>query len=279
MPLDSDGMKDIQDFLAQLINIPSITGEEEKVSLFLKDFLSDQGMSVTLMPVAGNRYNVYATFSEKPFVILTTHMDTVAPFIRARLSEGVLYGRGACDAKGIMASMIYAIAGLEKELQEKAGLLFVVGEEVDSIGAKTAAQGGLSPRYFINGEPTGNTLVHAQKGTSLFEVKATGKAAHSGYPEYGSSAIDTLLQYLDRLKTYNWPENNILGKTLINIGKIKGGEAINTLASTAQAECCIRVVTTAREINDVLHNLLIDGVEIKILSELISRMNISKMKM
>jgi acetylornithine deacetylase len=259
-------MKDVQHFSAQLIDIPSITGEEQKVSSFLKDFLVKKGMSVKLMPVANDRHNVYAAFSEDADVILTTHMDTVAPYIPARLENGILYGRGACDAKGIMAAMVYALFGLEKELQNRTGLLFVVGEEVDSIGAKTAAKSGLSPRYFINGEPTENKLVHAQKGTCLFEVNTKGKAAHSGYPEYGSSAIDILLQYLDRLKNYSWPENEILGKTLLNIGKLTGGEAINTLASSAQAECCIRVVSSARDVESILNKLLIDGVEIKIYS-------------
>jgi acetylornithine deacetylase/succinyl-diaminopimelate desuccinylase-like protein len=256
-------MKDIQHFLTQLIDIPSITGDEQKVSLFLKDYLSDKGMKIQLLPVTGNRTNFYATFEDDPVVILTTHMDTVSPFIPSRIEKDIVYGRGACDAKGIIAAMVYALLNLPKEFQKNVGLLFVVGEEVDSIGAKEAVKSGIKPGYFINGEPTQNKLVHAQKGTYFFNVSARGKATHSGYPEYGSSAIHMLMEYLDRLKNYPWPEDDKLGKTLFNVGRISGGEAINTLASTAQAECGIRVVTSAEDIDRILLHLKMDGIEIK----------------
>ena len=256
-------MNDIQHFLTQLIDIPSITGEEQKVALFLKDFLEQKGMTVRLLPVVNGRSNFYASFTADPVVILTTHMDTVAPFIPSRIENDMIYGRGACDAKGIISAMIYALLNLEKELQGKVGLLFVIGEEVDSIGAKEAVKSGIKPKHFVNGEPTENKLVRAQKGTYLFEVSATGKASHSGYPEYGSSAIHTLMEYLESVKNYPWPENEKLGKTLFNTGKISGGEAINTLASSANAQCCIRIVTTAQDIDQILQKLKIDGIEIK----------------
>ena len=255
-------MREIQHFLTQLIDIPSITEDELKVSHFLRDYLIEKGMSVHLMPVTDGRFNLYASFSENPSVVLTTHMDTVAPYIPSRIENEIVYGRGACDAKGIIAAMVYGALSLEKNLQESVGLLFVVGEEVDSIGAKMASKSGIKPEYFINGEPTGNKLVHTQKGTYLFQVSAIGKATHSGYPEYGSSAIDKLMNYLEKVRNYKWPENDILGKTLFNIGKISGGEAMNTLASKAQAECVIRVVSSAKDIDDTLKSLLIEGVEI-----------------
>ena len=255
-------MREIQHFLTQLIDIPSVTGDELKASHFLKDYLTENGMSVKLMPVTDNRFNLYANFSKNPSVVLTTHMDTVAPFIPASIKNDKIFGRGACDAKGIIAAMIYSILNLEENLRENVGLLFVVGEEVDSIGAKTAAKSEIQPEYIINGEPTGNKLVHAQKGTYLFQVSAIGKATHSGYPEHGSSAIETLIRYLDKVRNYQWPENDVLGKTLFNVGKITGGEAINTVASKAQAECCIRIVSTAKEVDTALNDLLIDGVEI-----------------
>jgi len=255
-------MEDIQHFSSRLIDIPSITGNETKIAYFLRDYLSEKGMSVNLMPVISDRFNVYATFSDDPVILLTTHMDTVAPFFPARIDNGSLYGRGSCDAKGIIASMIYALLGLEDNFKKNVGLLFVVGEEVDSIGAKTAAKNSAQPKFLINGEPTENKLVHAQKGTYLFEVTAKGKSAHSGYPEYGLSAIHIMLQYLDRLQKHTWPENKTLGKTLLNIGKINGGDAINSLASSARAECCIRIVSSAEDIEGTLNSLLIDGVEI-----------------
>jgi len=258
-------MEDIQHILSQLIDIPSVTGNEHKVAHFLRDYLNDKGMTAELLPVSGDRFNVYARFSENPAVILTTHMDTVAPFIPARIDNGAVYGRGACDAKGIMAAMIHAAIDLEQSLRKETGLLFVIGEEVDSIGAKTAAKGDIRPRFFINGEPTENKLVHAQKGTCLFQVKAKGKATHSGYPQYGSSAINKLIDYLEKIRNYKWPKNE-LGETLVNVGKIAGGEALNTLASSATAECSIRIVSSAKDVTDTLHNLLIKDVELDIYS-------------
>lgn len=259
-------MKEIQHFLTHLIDIPSITGEEYALSRYLRDFLIEKGMSVDLMPVEEDRYNLFAVFSDKPDVILTTHMDTVAPFIHSHIEKDKIFGRGACDAKGIMASMIYAVLTLEKDVRDRVGLLFVVGEETDSIGAKTAVKNIYKPRFFINGEPTENKLVHAQKGTYFFEVKACGKASHSGYPEHGESAIDKLLIFLGKLKKYNWPKNDRLGETLINIGKISGGEAINTLASEAKAECCIRIVSSASEITEILQKLSTKGIHITTMS-------------
>ena len=134
-------------------------------------------------------------------------MDTVAPFIKSEVKEGVIYGRGACDAKGQISAMINTVLELEQPLQEKIGLLFVVGEETNSLGAKAIKNMGLKPDFFINGEPTGNKLVHAQKGVYFFEIIAHGKSSHSGYPENGTSAIEILLNFLDDVRKHPWFNN------------------------------------------------------------------------
>lgn len=249
----------------RLIDIPSVTKDEYAVANFLYEYL--QGfVNVKKIPVAEKRFNILASESNKPDVILTSHMDTVAPFIPSSVNNMRIYGRGSCDAKGIIAAMIQAFLELAEAQRERSGLLFVVGEETDSIGAKSLKEQEIIPRYFINGEPTGNKLVRAQKGTFMFKVSAKGKASHSGYPEYGRSAVETLLDYLNDLRNYKWPDDEFFGNTTFNIGKINGGEAINTLASDASAHCCIRVATNCSDIRKILEKNKRPDVDINIIS-------------
>lgn len=260
-------MQNIQQMLTKLIDIPSITGNEMEIAFYIRDLLTEQGMLVNLFEVEDNRFNLFARFSENPTIILTTHMDTVAPFIKSKVKNDTIFGRGACDAKGQITAMIQTVFDLDENLKEEVGLLFVVGEETNSIGAKSIKKMIITPDYFINGEPTGNKLVHAQKGVFFFEAVAHGKSSHSGYPENGVSAIEILLDFFNKIRNYSWPKNDTFGETFFNIGKIEGGEAVNALAFHAKAECGFRVVSPIEEIASELQKLKPAEIEIQTISK------------
>ena len=152
-------MSEIQKTLTKLIDIPSITGNEKEVGLYLLEFLESKGMQVQLFEVEKERFNLFASFSKKPSIILTTHMDTVAPFIKSEIKDNTIYGRGACDAKGQISAMMHTVLELEDALKDQVGLLFVIGEEVNSIGAKSIKKMGIKPKYFIN-EDNFKYIVH-----------------------------------------------------------------------------------------------------------------------
>src|ERR1700730_12795090 len=174
----------------QLVDIESITGNEARVGEFLYRELCRLGYQTKKMPVEGDRANVYATSPEQlhPAVVFSTHMDIVPPFIPSREDVSRIYGRGSCDAKGIIAAQI---AAAERLRQQKlhVGMLFVVGEERDSLGAKVTNEKAAGCKYLINGEPTENRIALASKGTLRVELTASGRMAHSAYPESGESAI------------------------------------------------------------------------------------------
>jgi len=230
----------------RLVDIESISNNELQVANFLRDYLSELGDRsdghVEWAEVEGDRFNVFA-FWGNPVVTLSTHMDTVPPFIPSREDADSIWGRGACDAKGIIASMIAASEGLLAEGVRNFGLLFVVGEERNSAGAKAAAKMQRGSRYLVGGEPTGNKLALASKGALRFEIIANGKAAHSAYPERGESAIDALLDALDAIRKLPLPEDPILGSSTMNIGTIAGGHAPNVIADSAKAEILVRLVS------------------------------------
>ncbi|MBK7596052.1 MAG: M20/M25/M40 family metallo-hydrolase [Gemmatimonadetes bacterium] len=225
----------------QLISIPSVTGSEGTVVTAVALLLAELGWSVQRQPLDGDRANLYATRGE-PVVVLSTHLDTVPPFLPAREADGILHGRGSCDAKGLAAAMIVAAERLAAEGEDRVGLLFVVGEENGSDGALAAATLAPKGRILINGEPTGNRLATAQKGALRVSVEARGVAAHSGYPELGRSAIDLLLDALQRIRAIEWPVDPQLGPSTLNIGRIVGGEAPNVMAPSARAELMVRLV-------------------------------------
>ena len=183
----------------QLIDIESISGNEAAVANYLYGELCRVGYSTRKMAVEADRFNLYATSPEQPnpTVVFSTHMDTVPPFIPSSEDESRIYGRGSCDAKGIIAAQIAAAERLRPQ-GIYVGLLFVVGEERDSLGAKVAndyaaSQPAHACKYLVNGEPTENHIALASKGTLRVEVTAAGRMAHSAYPELGDSAIDKLL--------------------------------------------------------------------------------------
>ncbi len=175
-------------------------------------------------------------------VILCTHLDTVAPFIASSEDADFIYGRGACDAKGVLATMVAAAEQLYSDGVPGMGLLFVVGEEVDSAGARHANELGITSRYVIVGEPTENQLASGHKGALEFLLRAEGTAAHSAYPEHGDSAIDRLLTALDQIRQANWGQNPRLGRATVNIGTISGGVAGNVMAPQAEARVFVRLV-------------------------------------
>ncbi len=225
-----------------LVDIESITGNEAAVGAALYDELGRLDYCVHKIPVAHARFNVLATLGEKPpELVFSTHIDTVPPFIPSSEDSENIYGRGSCDAKGIAAAQVAACERLRKE-GAAVGMLFLVGEERDSLGAKIANESPLGSRFLINGEPTENKMAVASKGALRVEVVAHGKMAHSAYPELGESAIEKLLQALDLLRRMDLPHNPEVGPCTMNIGVIEGGRAPNVIPDHARAQLLYRLV-------------------------------------
>jgi len=238
-------MLDVIELTRKLVDVPSITGEEGEVGEVLYDLLKGQGWDCLRQEVASDRFNVLATRG-KGTILLTTHIDTVPPFVSSREDADFVYGRGSCDAKGIAAAMICAAEALLREDFSDFGLLFVVGEETDSIGAAKVQELNLDCSFFIDGEPTDNELVIAHKGIVYARISAQGVAAHSAYPEKGESAIEKLIDILNRLREAEFPTDSRLGETHFNIGTIEGGRAANVVADHAQADILLRTVSKSQ---------------------------------
>ena len=263
-----------------LVNIHSTTFHEGLAGAFLHEFLEGQKYAVERMPVAqperestpgagdGERFNVYAALpGVKPDVVLSTHMDTVPPFFGCTEDDEFLYGRGTCDAKGIIAAQVAAADRL-RESGIKVGLLFVVGEERDSAGAAVANQYPKGSRFLINGEPTDNRLALASKGALRVELWAKGRMAHSAYPELGDSAIDKLVAALNDLLAMPLPVEPGIGPSTLNIGLIAGGRAPNVIADKAEAHLLIRLVGPADGTKAEILRLVGDRAEVKFTLEL-----------
>ncbi len=225
----------------ELVAIPSPTGSEAAVCEFVAQALARDGWQVQRQPVSDGRFNIYA-HRGAPVVVLSTHLDTVPPELPVREDDTTLHGRGSCDAKGIVAAMIATASELFAAGESRVGLLFVVGEEAGSDGARRASTLTPKGRFLINGEPTENQLITAQKGTLNVRLVATGRAAHSGYPALGRSAIEVLLDALQRIRALVLPRDPELGECTINIGRIGGGVAANVIAPWAEAELLVRLV-------------------------------------
>jgi len=253
----------------KLIDIPSVTGEEKAVGEFLASHLEGLGYQVERQEVAADRFNVIATTSASPRVVFSTHMDTVPPHIVSSEDEERIYGRGACDAKGIIAAQINAAERLSAEGINSVGLLFTVDEEAGSLGAKVANQNQRDQpaEYMINGEPTDNKLARATKGSLRLTLKTSGRAAHSAYPEQGESAIEKLLDVLEDIRKSDWPVDEVLGETTCNIGLISGGTRANVVAAAAQAVLQIRLVSGAGAVKAILEAVIDGRAEVEYLSE------------
>jgi acetylornithine deacetylase len=237
---------DVFSLTRALVDIESTTPHEERVGLFLHERLSAlaqrYGGLAELIEVEPHRYNVFAQFGEEPTVAFSTHMDTVPPFYPSREDSEFIWGRGAADTKGIIASMLKAAEALLESGDRNFGLLFVVGEERNSAGAFHAARNPRGSRYLINGEPTENRLAVGSKGALRYEIACKGRMAHSAYPELGDSAIDKLLDALEEMRRIPLPADEALGPSTMNIGTLRAGRAPNVIADEAMAEVFVRLV-------------------------------------
>jgi acetylornithine deacetylase len=250
-------------FTHQLCEIESTTYYEGAVGDFLADFLARRGWAVEKTPVeqpkenagGGPRWNVYASAAgETPDLVFSTHMDTVPPYIPFSEDAEFMYGRGVSDAKGIIAAQVAAAEALRAE-GFRIGLLYVSGEERDSAGARAANLSPKGSRFLINGEPTDNCLAIASKGALRAAFKATGKMAHSAYPELGESAVHKLVEVLARVLAMPLPVLEDVGPSTINIGQIQGGYAPNVIADKAEAQVLVRTVTSSAPVRAQLQEI------------------------
>ncbi|MBI4887608.1 MAG: M20/M25/M40 family metallo-hydrolase [Acidobacteria bacterium] len=236
-----------------LIDIDSTTGREGEAGEWLAGYLRGRGYRVVEQPVTDGRVNLFASAGSDPVVVFSTHVDCVPPFFPSREERGLLFGRGACDAKGILAAQVAAAERLRAVGETRVGLLFVVGEERGSDGARVAndrAPAGV--RYLVNGEPTDNRLGAATRGVLRVRLKAEGRAAHSAFPELGESAIDKLLDALMVIRGLTLPDDPLLGRTHYTVGLIEGGVAPNVVSAHASAELLFRIVSDADPVREAL---------------------------
>ena len=237
------GPRSVEDLTRALVDIDSTTGREQEIGAWLSRFLRDRGYRVVEQPVADGRFNVFAQLDAPPQVVFSTHFDCVPPFFPCRRELGMIFGRGSCDAKGILAAQVIAVERLREKGERRIGMLFVAGEERGSDGARVAndrAPAGV--KYLINGEPTDNRLGMATRGVLRVRLRASGRAAHSSFPELGDSAIDKLLDALMVMRGVALPEDPILGRTHYTVGLIEGGVAPNVVSPHASAELLFRIV-------------------------------------
>jgi len=284
-----DKRHELTSLAVEMMNIESISGNEGNMAQYLKEVLEFRGWKVHLQPVIDGgtdvkrtaqsptgfssfssgtpRCNVFACRPQEsacmprrlldgPRVLLNSHMDTVPPFISPRVQDGMIYGRGSCDAKGIIAAQIVAADRLIAEGLDDVGLLFVVGEETDHSGMSTANQLGLNPEYLIVGEPTRGKMISLQKGILKMQLRTEGVACHSGYPEIGHSAINDMIDILHELKGADWPSSEELGATTLNIGLINGGQAANALAEKCEATLMFRVTEDPLRLKELVQKII-----------------------
>ena len=259
----------VTELTRKLIDIPSVSGAEKLVGLFLKSHLEGLGYVVEMQEVENDRFNVFATTGAWPRVVLSTHLDTVPPHIVSSENEEKIFGRGACDAKGIIAAQIVAAERLRAEGAREIGMLFTVDEEQGSLGAQIANKKKLEqpPEYLINGEPTDNKLASATRGSLRLKLRTKGRAAHSAYPEQGESAIEKLLDVLESVRKCQWPSDRLLGETTCNIGVIGGGTRANVVPEEAHADLQLRLVSTAGPVKSILENAIAGRAQVEYSSE------------
>jgi acetylornithine deacetylase len=243
------GSSELVDVVRTLVDIDSTTGKEAEAGRWLADYLRRLGLRVTEQPVDDSRFNVIASASaDVPAVVFSTHLDCVPPFFPSRVEGERIYGRGSCDAKGILAAQVAAAEILRREGETRVGLLFVVGEERGSDGARAADVAASGSRYLVDGEPTDNRLGLATRGALRLRLRAAGRAAHSSFPELGESAIDKLIDALVTLRSLQLPFDEVLGRTHYSIGLISGGVAPNVVSPSAEAEVMFRTVSDGSEV-------------------------------
>jgi len=237
-----------------LVDIDSTTGRETEAGEWLAEYLHTLGFAVVTQPVDASRFNVLAQAGSSE-VILSTHFDCVPPFFPSRIEGDRIYGRGSCDAKGILAAQVAAADLLRREGETRVGLLFVVGEERGSDGAKVANRAPCGSRFLVDGEPTDNRLGLATRGMLRLKLTTAGRAAHSAYPELGDSAIDHLIDALVELRSIELPSDPLLGRTHYTVGLISGGVAPNVVSPSAECEVMFRTVSDAAAIRRAVQSL------------------------
>jgi acetylornithine deacetylase len=252
--VDSLDRVDVVALTRALVDVDSTTGREGDVGRWLADYLRARGFAVTEQRVDTSRFNVIATVAD-PHVVFSTHFDCVPPFFPSRISGDRIHGRGACDAKGILAAQVAAADRLRRQGETRVGLVFVVGEERGSDGAREANRFTNACRYLIDGEPTDNRLGVATRGVLRLRLSAAGRAAHSSFPELGDSAIDKLIDALIDLRTIELPADEVLGRTHYTVGLISGGVAPNVVSPAAEAEVMFRTVSDAGQVRRAISSL------------------------
>ena len=245
-------------FAKRLIDIPSPTENEFEAAVFLNDELASLGYACRKQAVSEHRFNVYAAAGGRPRVVLNSHIDTVPPWFAASEDDEFLYGRGACDTKGITAAMLAAGERLRASGMNDFAYLFVVGEETDSIGAKMANKefAGIGSEYVIVGEPTESTFARASKGALTCFVRFDGIAGHSAYPERGDSAINKMVAAIAEINATNWGSHVDLGETTVNVGVVRGGEKPNVIPSEAECQMIFRTVTDPEDVQARLQSII-----------------------
>jgi acetylornithine deacetylase len=244
-------MTDVVALAAELLALDSTTGQEAGAVDFVSQWLLARGWNVQLQEVSRGRSNVWASRGQG-VVTLSTHLDTVPPYVQPRLEDGRLFGRGACDAKGIAAAMLAAADRLATAGENRVDLLFVVGEEQGSDGARFANQLPTQSRFLVNGEPTESKLASGAKGSVRVTVRTRGRAAHSAYAHLGQSAIEPMLELLPTVRALQLPTDDALGGTTYNIGTIHGGTAGNIVPALCEAEVMFRLVTSLDDVRPVV---------------------------
>lgn len=249
-------------FTRELMEIESISWNEGAAGRWLRDYLSDAGFEVSTQVVTDDRINIYARLGE-PKVTFSSHIDTVPPFIGFSDDEEKIYGRGACDAKGVIAAQVFAAKHLKDEGYTDIGLLYLVGEEDGSDGARAANSITNRNRFLINGEPTESHQAIATKGALRVILETKGRTAHSAYPELGESAIEKLLDILDEIRNRQWPTDAQLGSTTYNIGTISGGRRPNVVPDLAASELMFRTISDPDNLFQEITELIAGRAEIK----------------
>jgi acetylornithine deacetylase len=245
-------------FARQLIDVPSPTESELAVGELLEQELTRLGFTTRRHDVTPSRFNLLALAGGTPRVVMNSHIDTVPPWFASREDDDYLYGRGACDTKGIIAAMIAAGERLRARGVDEFAFLFVVGEETDSVGAKAAniEFANLGSEYVVVGEPTESMFARASKGALTCVVRFEGKAAHSAYPHLGDSAITKMVSAIAEINATDWGSHEVLGKTTVNVGVVRGGQRPNIIAAEAECELIFRLVTTPEDVEQRLATLL-----------------------
>jgi acetylornithine deacetylase len=252
---------DVLELTRALVALETPTGSEQLAIELLDGVLRLAGYGTIRQPVSAGRDNLYA-YRERPELVFSTHLDTVPPHLPLTEDAEAIRGRGSCDAKGLAAAMVAAAERLAVAGERRIGLLFVVGEENGSDGARAAADLGPRGRFLINGEPTENRLSVGQKGTLRVDLTASGRAAHSAYPEEGTSAIAALLDTIERIRTLPLPRDPLLGQSTLNLGLISGGVAPNVIPPHASAQLLLRTVEPTDRIKALIRERLEPGVSV-----------------